>query len=450
MRGRRWMGPVVAAAVLAAAAIAVVLGDSPPPPVQPPDFDGRLRWIARLIDAPARGAVAGDPSFTRALTERVEQAALMRGGEPLVADPDGSPGQPSARVLFADDLDTYRVALLALRNDEIEDDRRRYALTYLLWLFGPRGAAPETLALAVDIANRNIDTGYRLDSVSPVASAMLGDPENPVWVLVGPPECELATSTSDDLAGWSTDSTGYLARFPRYERPLYWRATCEGVIREERPAPRPALSERELDWLMANAVGEPDREQLGYQVSSLVATYGSELLGPGEVVFAGNVARSAAAASPSEIFAFVPPAGEGPIDPTLTVVLSTRARGGLLGSVSTIIRTGPDETWHIEDTVFAAPANRYGLIGVRLQRWRGQVLVLAGPEAGTSVRILGRDGSVLDEAPLNGRPVILAPGPNGPLDDLRIESLDATGARVTIADLADTSVQPDHISAWDL
>ena len=53
--------------------------------------------------------------------------------------------QQSVRVLFAEDIDRYRVVLLSLRNDEIEEDRRRYALTYVLWVYGPRGATPEAL-----------------------------------------------------------------------------------------------------------------------------------------------------------------------------------------------------------------------------------------------------------------------------------------------------------------
>lgn len=447
----------VAAAVVAAAAVAVVLGGSPPPATPPPDIDGQLRWVAKLVDASPRGSLAADASFTRELADRVGQA-VSTFGLVFFSSNTGTPRRLSTRVLFADDIDNYRVVLLSLRNDEITDDRRRYALTYVLWLYGPRGATPEALTRTISVSATR-EAAYRLDPATPVVSALIGAADDPLWVVLAPPECDLATAPASNLTDWTPDTTGYLAHRLRADGPLYWRATCQGVVREIGPAPRPAITDRDVDRLMASAEGHPDRRWLGSQASQLAGTYGSELVNLGRVLWSGNVALSAHATLPAAPFALVQ-VGDGvaevvdvPVDTTVTVLVAPRARGGWIGSVSTVVRTSPDEEWGIDDTTFAAPDNPHGLIAVRLDRWNGQVLVLARSPEVARVRIVDGDGRVLDEAPVDGSsgdhpPVMLAPDRNAPHDGLHVAALDVTGKTLTTVELADTRVSLDRVTVW--
>lgn len=451
----RWTLVGVATTVVVAAAVAVVLGGSPPPAVAPPEFEGQLRWVASLVDARPRGTLAGDASFTRELADRVEQA-MPASGEALFANDGGRPRPLHAMVLFATDIDDYRVALLSLRNPELLEARARYALTYLLWLYGPRGATPEALAQTVTLGDQDDDVaGYRLDSAAPVTSMLVGDSRNPIWVLLAPPECEVATAPAADLTDWTPDATGYLVRRPRADGPQYWRATCEGAVREQGPVPRPALDERDLDRLMDTAVGRPDREQLYFQASHMTLLYGSEMLTPGRVIWSGDVALSPTAVELDTSFALVR-VGDGvtetvdvPVETTVTVLTAPRARGGWLGSVATVVRAGPDRVWHIDDTTFAAPDNPHGLIAVHLDRWQRQVLVLVQSPEVTTVQLVDGDGSVLDESTVDERPVMLAPDRSSrPRGGMYVAALDATGVTLTTTELADVNPQADHTSAW--
>jgi hypothetical protein len=454
LRRSRWTLAGVAALVVVAAAVAVVLGASPPSAVPPPDVDGQLRWVASLVDAPPRGALAADTAFIRQLADRVAEAATANG---LVSVSTGRTAlrRLDARVLFAEDIESYRVALLSLRNPEIQEDRRRYALTYVLWLFGPRGATAESLVRPVARSNPTDQVGYRLVTATPVASTLIGAPNNPLWVLLGPPECELATAPAADLTDWTPDPAGYLARRLRTEGPLYWRATCQGVVREEAPTPRPGLTDRDVDRLMASAEGRPDRERLLYQAAHLAGVYGSELLSLGRVLWSGNVALSPKARIPEVPYAVVrvddgvAEVVDVPIDTTITVLAAPRARGGWIGTASTLVRTSPEEAWGIDDTTFIAPAGPHGLIAIRLERWQGQVLVVGRPPRVATLRLVNAAGTVLDEVPVGDRPVMLAPGRNIRPDDLQVAALDATGVTVATIDLAQTNVGLDRTTAWE-
>jgi len=453
-RRSRWLLAGVAVAVVAAAAVAVVLGGSPPPATPPPDVDGQLRWVASLVDARPRGSLAADVAFTRELAERIAGVTSVNGLVGVPRNPATS-GRLHATLLFAEDIDDYRVALLSLRNPEIEEDRRRYALTYVLWLYGPRGASVDALVQPVVLINSTDEAGYVLEAAAPVTSALIGAPEDPLWVLLAPPRCELATAPAADLTDWTPESGDYLVRRPAADGPLYWRATCQGVVREEAPVPRPALTERDVDRLMASAEGEPDRERLLYQASHLAGVYGSELLDLGRVLWSGDVALSPKARIPDMAFALVRHGDGGtevvdvPIDTTITVLAAPRARGGWIGLASTLVRASPEETWGIDDTTFTTPANPHGLIAVQLERWHGQVLVLGRSPRVASVRLVDADGAVLDESTMDDRPVMLAPGRDTSPAGLHIAALDATGATVATVELAETNAGFDRISDWD-
>jgi hypothetical protein len=451
-RRSRWTLGGIVVAVVAAAAVAVVLGGSPLPPAPPPDLDGRLRWVASLVDAPPRGALAADRAFVNDLADHVTQATSANR---LVSFASENTRRLRATVLFAEDIDEYRVGLLSLRNTEIEDDQRRYALTYLLWVFGPRGASAETLAQPVLLADPTDHHGYRLEPARPATSALIGSPQDPLWVLLAPPGCELATTSAVDLTRWTPETSGHLARRLRTDGPLYWRATCEGMVREEAPVPRPALDDGDLDWLMSSAEGQPDRERLRYQAAHLVGVYGSELVTVGRVLWSGPVALSPRASWPEAPFALVTVENgvatvvDTPIDTTITVLAGPRARGGWIGSIATVVRTRVDAAWGIDDTTFAAPTGSHGLIAIPLDRWNGQVVVLVRTPRAAAVRLIDDNGRVLDESAVDDRPVVLSPGRDTARGTLFVVAVDAAGELLATVTPADTNVGPDIIDAWD-
>ncbi len=457
--GRRWLVGGAALLVVAAVLVAVRLGGSPLPSVVPPsgDLPGRAEWIASLVDAPPRGAVAADASFARELAARVEELSRtslsLAFGDPANRPPLGY----RARVLFADDVDDRRIALLALQQTTIQDALRRYALTDVLWLAGPRGATVEGLTGAVSSASPALDSEYRVEPAAPFVTAAFGDPDNPTWVGVAPPQCQVAIAPAADLTAWRDEPAGsYLVWRPWEGGPEYWRVTCDGVVREERPAPRAAVSHADLDAVLATAAGEPDREQLGYQLSMLTSMYGSALMTLPHVVWSGGLTFSPIAYDAPGIFYYgdeedLSRPADGPIEATMTVVTAPRARGGFVSSAWTILEAGPDTRYAIESPVFFSivdPGAPDALVAVRIDQWRRQVLVLT-PAAAATVRILSDQGAVLDHAPVGDGPVMLAPEERGTVQNLRIEALDSAGVTIAAASLARTDVGPELATAWE-
>lgn len=446
--------------VVVAAVAAVIARTSSPPSAPPHDFSGRLHWIAQLVDAEPRGAVAADDSFTRELEARVEELSRT-STSPAFGARDARPPQGlRARVLFADDIGNRRIALVALQNPAVTEPRRRYSLIDLLWLAGRRGASPEALsgAVASDVTVPGSGTEYRVEGPAPFARVELGPATNPIWIALAPPECEVATAPSADLSDWQPEPTrSYLVRgsaAPAGLRVEYWRVICDGEVRELRAAPRPDPTTAELRQVQAAAVGQPDLERLGYQLFMLYETYGSELLTRPEVLWSGGVALSPNAHSASEIFISMRTDGGADaeqVDASVTVVAAPRAGGGWIGSAWTTVRTGPGALFDIDGPFFTTPTDPSGsdsLLALRLDRWRGQVLVLA-PDSAASVRILNNEGFVLDESTVGDRPVMLASGEDEPLDRVRVEALDASGALVATTELVATEVRPDGVNTWE-
>jgi hypothetical protein len=446
-RRSRWLVAGVTLLVAAAVLVAVRVGESPPPSHT---FSGQLKWIADLVDASPRGGVAADRDFSRALGDRVAELSRTSRSQVFGNPAVQSDGDRSARVLFAEDIDDQRIALLALQRPNIRDDQRRYALTDLLWLIAARGAPAEALAAAVAATEPAPGTEYRLDPVAPFVAGGFGEAGDPVWVALAPPECQVATAPAVDPDNWRPDPAGsYLVRRAR-AGPEYWRVTCDGTVRVERPGPRAGVTDDELDQVLAAAVGDPDREQLGYQLSALYESYGASVLTPPRVLWSGAVALSPTASGASEIFTnFI--SEDGASDATITVLSAPRARGGWIVSVWTTILNGPDSAFGIDGPAFTSavdPGAPDTLFAVRLPRWRMQVLTLA-PAGAATVRIRNLDGTLLDAATVTDIPVLLDPGPDDPTDALRVEALDATGSVLASTELAADDGGPETISAWD-
>lgn len=455
-RSRRgWI--VVAALFLVATLAAAYVSLSPSPQSAPRhDFSGELRWIASIVDANPRGALAGERAFTRDLAQRIEELA------PASPALDSTPVR--ARVLFAEDIDAHRIALVALQDPEISDDRRRYALTELLWLTGPRGATVPDLTgpLTEPFTGPARGPGYEVVPPEPFVTAQLGDPRDPVWVALAPPQCQIDTAPPANITDWRPVEQGsYLVRRPRQDGPEYWRVTCDGVVREQRAAPRAGIDSRDLEQALATAVGQPDRDRLGYQLSMLYGAYGSEVLEPARVLWSGPVALSPAARDPAAAYAFVAvdpttgavdtPDANAATSVTVTIVVAPRAPRGWIGSIWATIRRGEDVVFDSPGPLFVTPTDPGAdgaLLALHVPQWHEQVLVLA-PESAASVQLGGGDGSILDVALATSRAVVLAPGQYGPVGELRVVALDRIGEPVATTQLANTDVRPDAVRAWD-
>jgi hypothetical protein len=439
--------------------VALRLGGSPPPSVAPPppNLPGQLHWITVLVDGPPRGNVAADASFVRDLTARMEELSRTSQSLAFGGPEDRSTDGRRARVLFAEDIDDQRIALVALQRPSVPDSIRRYALTDLLWLTGPRSATVETLVGAVAHAGPVSGTEYRLQPVAPFAAMEFGDASDPLWIAIAPPPCQVATAPAADLAAWRDGPAGsYLLRRPRRDGPEYWRVTCDGVVREERAAPRPAVSQDDLDGVLATAVGDPDRAQVEIQLSVLTSAYGATLVTLPRVVFSGALAYSPIAFDAADIYYYYrqsdlsrPPSA--PIEATITVATAPRAGGGFISSTWMILQEGPDVLYALDSPTFFTevdPGAPDALVAVRIDRWQRQVMVLA-PESAATVQLLSRDGLVLDRSAAGDQPIMLGPGSWGPMDDLRVKALDAAGSVIATTELAATDIPRDHTTAWE-
>jgi hypothetical protein len=271
---------------------------------------------------------------------------------------------------------------------------------------------------------------------TPFAYAEFGDPGRPVRVAVAPPECEVQAAPSEDLTDFQPEPTGsYLVRTPVQYRPEYWRVTCDGVVREDRPAPHPEVATDVVDRVMAGAVGGPDRLAIEIGVRSLYQTFGFELLQTPQVLWAGPVAAARS--------------GETTGGEIATVLAAPAARGGWIGRITIPVEPAPNQTWTLTP-LFVTTSDLDAADGVLATPlgFNQLVLVLA-PEAAASVRLVGPTGDdVIAESAVTERALLLSLPDSVPVPLLRIEALGGDGTVVAAAPVAETLVEPDGLSAW--
>ncbi len=440
-------GFVAGVAALAAGAGGVLVvagpGGSPEPPPGV-DLAGELRWVASLVEAAPRGLVAADGSFISDLAARIQKLSDTSGSPAF----DGARGQPSdelaARVLFVDDVDDRRVALVALERAEVLDARRRYPLTRLLWLAGPRGGSPGVLAGAVESAAPADGTDYRVTQVEPFAHVGFEGGTGPIRVALAPPECEVAATPATDHTEWRPEPTGsYLVRTAAQYVPEYWRVTCVGATRVQMPAPRVVTADGDDGALPGPVPIGPQlvRERPDVGAQSLQATlyeqFGFELLEPARVLWSGPIAQ--------------PPAADAQgatATATVTVVAAPAARGGWIAGLDFAVEVGPGQFTGVWPTPILSAAIDLGapdgVLAFRVPGFSRLVLVLP-PAAATWVRLLDRDGRVVAESAVTDPALLLYADVT--IDLAQIQALDGTREPIVTTDLA-TAAEPTGFMDW--
>jgi hypothetical protein len=214
-----------------------------------------MGWVEALVDGPARGGLAGDPAFAKDLPARISE--ILHGTDDYPADLYGidekwHPDQ-EVRLLFADDVGTQRVVLVALRlpvaatpPDPLiglggaPDTGTAGNRTKVLWFTGPRGASVSSL---LSFFTNSPDDGVHVSSTpaAPFIDNTISyvDDFTPISLIgLAPPGCIVSTASSSDLGAYVPEPTGsYVVRTRATVRPEYWRVTCGGIVREQVPAP---------------------------------------------------------------------------------------------------------------------------------------------------------------------------------------------------------------------
>jgi hypothetical protein len=376
-RIRRAVAGAAAVVALAAGAVAVLERPAPPAP-QPSDRERRPveRWRERLFDSRPRGALAADQAFRSALDDAT-----------------------GARVLFADDVDHWRVALVAGPEP--------------YWLVADRGVPPEVLAAAEPV---------RPEPGSPLPVWTASAPGASAAVAVAPEGCAIEAADWPAVDRWSPVPTGSYVTRTLGEPARWWRAVCDGRVREVTyPAgfpPGTAIvgDDDAYDAAVAQALGTPDREQVRGAVVAAVDAWGYGVAAAPKVVWGGVL---------------------DPGDPA-AVVTAPAVHGGVwLGLVSVRGEVAPF-------TTFTEPGDPGVVLAVRLRPDGDRHLVLAPPGAVTARVVAG--GREVARVPFrDGAAVVTAPV----TDDLKVEALDGIGAAVASGGLARYGADvPGRLADW--
>jgi hypothetical protein len=310
-RGLGWLRRGLLATVVAVATAATVtaVALAPAGPRPSPGPDNAMAWVDTLVDGPPRGALAGDAPFRRDLQVLVTDILYTGEYQEDLQAIDGRPHvDQEVRLIFADDVDQRRIAILALRLPEPPDRNDPLVLgpgrTRVVWLVGPRGASAHQLASALT-TNPMADVSAGADNAAPLIIARAGDPGSRApgprpainWIGLAPPGCTVLSAAAADPDVWTPEPTGsYIVRTPDTYRAEYWRVSCAGVIREERPVPwsSTGISTEEL---IAPAVADLDASALNLEdfrtsiemgVNTLANQLGGFLAGPPRVRYAGR------------------------------------------------------------------------------------------------------------------------------------------------------------------
>ncbi|MGC4866640.1 hypothetical protein ACLQ3B_14550 [Micromonospora sp. DT53] len=379
-----------------------------------------LAWSDRLLQSPPRGAVAGDSSYVRQLSEQL-LAAQQRGKFSRLTAP-----VRGVKVLFADDVDGHRVALAAfVRN---QPDPATGWPSAAVWMVADEGASAQELASAASV--RTVS-----DALEPYESLAVDDAEA-AYVAIAPAGCVFLSSPlpDGDTFRWAPEPTGsYLIRTARTQRPEWWRVDCGAVTRQITPgpgslAPKP-LTDAQLATAMSRVRGSVEQQRARELVYQWAQSGGYRLTALPSVVWGGRVAGLPTGPADGS-----PDAGAPSVrDAQVTVVAAPRVGGGWIGEVSVAADQPRSDGLLSTGTSFTAtadPTDPAGVLAVPIGDDPGgsegqQPLLVVTPAAATTVRVL-RDGREVARSAVNGSGTAMqVPRPTA---GLVVEALDASGA----------------------
>jgi hypothetical protein len=448
---RRVVAGCVAALVAGGAGTFVALAPAGSPAPAPPD--NRLAWIDALVDGPPRGALATDKAFTTEVVDRVTQFVRANLYNTIVAGVDGHrhPDQ-EVHLLFADDIGDERIVIFALRMPTDPDPASGLGRSAVSWLAGRRGApAAELTSLLTTRPMIGITSGTAVPGPLVVANISGTDPSTSpcdltracATVALAPPGCSISTAPSADLDHFQPEPTGsYLVRTPETERAEYWRVTCGGVVRDERPAQFSSplsYSNHDVDMALDGTVGlsAADRADPDVRAEALESLFGTvsehraSVLGPARVVWTRSCDTDpyqpdSARAAPVRIMFAVAPAVRSTWFATIMTWQPENGGGG-----GTTFRLGADPTAPNATFALDQPGTDAGVphrVLVDLPPSAVAVRLVAGD--GTAVPLAGSSGTSSTEAAVACGIAELVLVHTGPIDGLRVVGYDAAGSPV--------------------
>lgn len=463
-RRRRAMaiGAVMAVALVATSLVATGIGGA----ARQSELSGDERatanrqvWVDRLVNGPARGGLAADHSFVTALTQALNTRQQT-------SDTGVNPALRSAKVLFVDDIDKARVAIVVFRQsaDSPRPDgtRERPHTPITTWLVAERGAAPQTLAAALRPGNYGWQNGLMPFQSDLVPLGRVTEGGGAISIGLAPPGCQVSSADLPSVTQWRAEPTGsYVVRTAADRRPEWWRVTCAEVIRSLAPAPindggTAEISDAELDRALAGA-GGIDRATVRSDVSMTAQVWGYTVTARPTLVWAGAIPDGEARNERTNEAAPMTNAWA-------TVVAAPRVGGGWIGQAmvhhdpldnghgsssgygvsfqTSADPTGPDEVLAIQ--VWPQSTGGTPTAAATSPRLRGLILTIV-PEATARVRVL-RDGRPEASAEVRHRSAVLWAGLNA--KGISIETTDAAGRTTGTAALVEESMLTGTIDAW--
>lgn len=372
-RRARRQRAAVAGVSLAAAMIVVglpVLVQSLPAP-----GGGQAAATTNLYDLPARGPLAGNEQW-------LAGAAALPWESPDIPAPSPAPDAGSQRVAFAGDVAGTRVVLVL---------GRLGADTMSAWFTGPAGAAPSGMALAASpeqvtsggvvalVDSTDVTTGEGLlVAVAPPGNALDYSPGIPILATGTGQRTWSPLDTSDGVAATTVPLPGGWPAEPQV------RALRDGTVTG---TVRPVLSRRIL--FPKTPVVEPadprglrgsvDESLVRLGVDSILGQYGPPFDQLQPVLLAAGRLGDAGTTQVALVGATLPSGA------TVAWVVTESVDGSGSGGSATATVAAPAGTPLLE-RVIAVPVPGG--------------LIISGPAAGTSARLLDAHGDLLTTLPL--------------------------------------------------
>jgi hypothetical protein len=259
-------GGLVAAVATTAVAVSLTIPGGRPGPATPqtgtPGMAIDSDWARRLIASPPRGSLSGDSAYVRALARAVD---AQRHSWDVFTDLD------QVSILYAGDVGTSRVALVALHNQE-----RAIAV----WLGAPRGASADTLAAqSLIVSDRLVPFERGTYSGRPYHDTQ----DITYLVAVAPAGCVIDTASDAQHQQWLPASTGSYVAQAQPTTADWWRVTCDGTVHYQGPAQGtdsvispPQVTDTQLDAALAAARGNADRNIARDATRKLAAVQGPD------------------------------------------------------------------------------------------------------------------------------------------------------------------------------
>ncbi|GIH21174.1 hypothetical protein [Rugosimonospora africana] len=277
-------GGLVAALATTAVAVSLTVPGDRPEPAGPqtgtPGMAIDSDWARRLIASPPRGSLSGDTAYMRALAKAVDR---RRHSWNVWSDLD------QVSILYAGDVGTSRVALVALHNRE-----RAIAV----WLGAPRAASADTLAAQSLIVSDRLEPFER----GTYSGLPYHDTQDITYLVgVAPAGCVIDTASDAQHQQWRPTSTGSYVAQTQPTTADWWRVTCDGTVHYQGPAKGtssmislPQVSDTQLDAALAGARGTADRSIARYATRTLAAPdqHGRQTTGTPRVLWGGTTPGS--------------------------------------------------------------------------------------------------------------------------------------------------------------